>query len=237
MSISACVPNNQIDAHGCSPLECGGLTPLFLAAAQRDIDPMSFIALAIAFQKEIELSIGARCQATANESGVKPPQMRSFPNRARACSTEAFFLHPRKGMNVSSRRCNLRTNAKEEKENSPERAEHSPMEAGVRPVQGREEYQCERIPQVAPTATIVVPLRGTETQHHLNPNSTLVSPKTPPRNQQHNTSQSKNAKTPGDEKKRRQAAALQKATTSCVNLIMGKCQCFDFRPIFGVCLR
>ncbi|RLC47569.1 MAG: hypothetical protein DRH70_03110 [Candidatus Coatesbacteria bacterium] len=30
-------------------------------------------------------------------------------------------------MNVSSRRCNLRINAKEEKENSPERAEHSPM--------------------------------------------------------------------------------------------------------------
>ena len=45
---------------------------LFLAAAQRDIDPMSFIALAIAFWKEMKLSIGARCQATANESGVKP---------------------------------------------------------------------------------------------------------------------------------------------------------------------
>ena len=41
---------------------------------------------------------------------------------------KAFFLHPRKGMNVSSRRCNLRINAKEVMENSPERAEHSPME-------------------------------------------------------------------------------------------------------------
>ncbi|RLC45647.1 MAG: hypothetical protein DRH70_07115, partial [Candidatus Coatesbacteria bacterium] len=41
---------------------------------------------------------------------------------------KASFLHPRKGMNVSSRRCNLRINAKEEKENSPERAEHSPMQ-------------------------------------------------------------------------------------------------------------
>jgi len=28
---------------------------------------------AIAFRKEMKLSIGARCQATANESGVKPP--------------------------------------------------------------------------------------------------------------------------------------------------------------------
>ena len=41
---------------------------------------------------------------------------------------KASFPHPRKGMNVSSRRCNLRINAKEEKGNSPERAEHSPME-------------------------------------------------------------------------------------------------------------
>ena len=41
---------------------------------------------------------------------------------------KASFLHPRKGMNVSSHRCNLRINAKEQKENSPESAEHSPME-------------------------------------------------------------------------------------------------------------
>jgi len=34
---------------------------------------MSIIAAAIAFRKEMNLSIGARCQATANESGVKPP--------------------------------------------------------------------------------------------------------------------------------------------------------------------
>ena len=27
------IPNNQIDAAGSSPLECGGLTPLFLVAA------------------------------------------------------------------------------------------------------------------------------------------------------------------------------------------------------------
>ena len=40
---------------------------------------------------------------------------------------KASLLHPRKGMNVSSRRYNLRINAKE-RENSPERAEHSPME-------------------------------------------------------------------------------------------------------------
>ena len=33
-----------------------------------------------------------------------------------------------KGDYNSSRRCNLRINAKEKKENSPERAEHSPME-------------------------------------------------------------------------------------------------------------
>jgi len=36
--------------------------------------------------------------------------------------------NPRQGINVSSRRCNLRIDAKEEKENSPERAEHRPME-------------------------------------------------------------------------------------------------------------
>jgi len=35
---------------------------------------MSIIAAAIAFRKEMKLSIGTRCQATANESGVKPPQ-------------------------------------------------------------------------------------------------------------------------------------------------------------------
>jgi len=34
---------------------------------------MSIIAAAIAFWKEMKLFIGARCQATANESGVKPP--------------------------------------------------------------------------------------------------------------------------------------------------------------------
>jgi len=33
---------------------------------------MSIIAAAIAFQKEMKLSIGERCQATANGSGVKP---------------------------------------------------------------------------------------------------------------------------------------------------------------------
>jgi len=49
------------------------LTPLFLVAARRDIDPMSIIGAAIAFRKEMKLFIGARCQATANESGVKPP--------------------------------------------------------------------------------------------------------------------------------------------------------------------
>jgi len=54
-------------------LECGGLTPLFLVAARRDICPMSIIGAAIAFRKEMKLSIRARCQATANESGVKPP--------------------------------------------------------------------------------------------------------------------------------------------------------------------
>ena len=31
------------------------------------------IAAGITFRKEMKLSIGARCQATANESGVKPP--------------------------------------------------------------------------------------------------------------------------------------------------------------------
>jgi len=36
----------------------------------------------------------------------------------------AFFRHPRKGMNVSRRRCNLRIRVKERKENSPERAAH-----------------------------------------------------------------------------------------------------------------
>jgi len=41
---------------------------------------------------------------------------------------KAFFPHPRKGMNVGSRRWNLRISAKGGKENSPERAEHSPME-------------------------------------------------------------------------------------------------------------
>ncbi|RLC47465.1 MAG: hypothetical protein DRH70_03320 [Candidatus Coatesbacteria bacterium] len=65
--------NNQIDAAGSSPLECGGLTSLFLVAARRDIDSMSIKAAAIAFRKEMKLSIGARCQAAANESGVKPP--------------------------------------------------------------------------------------------------------------------------------------------------------------------
>ena len=34
---------------------------------------MSIVAAAIAFPKEMKLSIGGRCQATANESGVKPP--------------------------------------------------------------------------------------------------------------------------------------------------------------------
>jgi len=38
---------------------------------------MSIIAAAIAFRKEMKLSIGARCQATANESGVKPPHPKS----------------------------------------------------------------------------------------------------------------------------------------------------------------
>jgi len=31
------------------------------------------IVAAIAFRKGMKLFIGARCQATANESGVKPP--------------------------------------------------------------------------------------------------------------------------------------------------------------------
>ena len=53
---------------------------------------------------------------------------------------KASLLHPRKGMNVSSRRCNLRINAKQERGNSPERAEHSPMEGVFAPPQGREEY-------------------------------------------------------------------------------------------------
>jgi len=47
--------------------------PPFLVAARRDIDPTSIIAAAIAFRKEMKLFIRARCQATANESGVKPP--------------------------------------------------------------------------------------------------------------------------------------------------------------------
>jgi len=47
---------------------------------------------------------------------------------------KASFVHPRKGMNVSSRRCNLRIKAKEEKENSPARAEHSPMEGVFDPL-------------------------------------------------------------------------------------------------------
>jgi len=34
---------------------------------------MSIIAAAIAFGKEMKLFIGGRRQATANESGVKPP--------------------------------------------------------------------------------------------------------------------------------------------------------------------
>jgi len=34
---------------------------------------MSTIAAAIAFREKMKLFIGARCQATANESGVKPP--------------------------------------------------------------------------------------------------------------------------------------------------------------------
>jgi len=45
----------------------------------------------------------------------------------------AFFPHPRKGMNVSSRRCNLRIRVREGKENSPERAEHSPVDGLVDP--------------------------------------------------------------------------------------------------------
>ena len=39
-----------------------------------------------------------------------------------------------KGDYNSSRRCNLRINAKEEKENSPERAEHSRMEGVLDPL-------------------------------------------------------------------------------------------------------
>jgi len=54
-------------------LECGGSTPLFLVAARRDIGPMSIIGAAIGFRKEMKLSIGVRCQATGNESGIKPP--------------------------------------------------------------------------------------------------------------------------------------------------------------------
>ena len=71
------IPNNHIDAAGSSPLECGGLTPLFLVAARRDIGPMSVIAAAIALRKEMKLFIRARCQATANESGVKPPHSKA----------------------------------------------------------------------------------------------------------------------------------------------------------------
>jgi len=59
-------------------LECGGLTPLLLVAARRDIGPMSIIAAAIPFRKEMKLSIGGRCQATANESGVKPPHSKGL---------------------------------------------------------------------------------------------------------------------------------------------------------------
>ena len=40
----------------------------------------------------------------------------------------AFFRHPRKGMNVSSGRCNLRVRVRGGKENSPERAEHNPVD-------------------------------------------------------------------------------------------------------------
>jgi len=46
---------------------------------------------------------------------------------------KASFLHPRKGMNVGSRRCNLRISAKAGKGNSPEGAEHSPMEGQFDP--------------------------------------------------------------------------------------------------------
>jgi len=51
-----------------------------------------------------------------------------------ACLGFGLPPNPRQGMNVSSRRCNLRTNGKEEKENSPERAEHSPMEGVFDPL-------------------------------------------------------------------------------------------------------
>jgi len=57
----------------------------------------------------------------------------------------AFFLHPRKGMNVGSRRCNLRIRVRGGKENSPERAEHSHLD-GLFDSSGVRGYRRERIP-------------------------------------------------------------------------------------------
>jgi len=88
-------PNNQIDADGSSPLECGGSTPPFLVAARRDIDPTSIIAAAIAFRKEMKLFIRARCQATALQTHPTGVTYRPMPAELIASAPrQSVFIPP-----------------------------------------------------------------------------------------------------------------------------------------------